>query len=40
MKSYSLVDNTKAQNYPNILVIAGLNDPRVLYSESGKCEPC
>ena len=40
MKSYSLADNTKAQNYPNILVIAGLNDPRVWYSESGKCEPC
>ena len=40
MKSYSLVDNAKAQNCPNILVIAGWNDPRVLYSESGKCEPC
>ncbi|KAF5177171.1 Prolyl endopeptidase [Thalictrum thalictroides] len=36
MKSYSPVDNVKAQNYPNILVTAGLNDPRVLYSEPAK----
>ncbi|KAJ9691732.1 hypothetical protein PVL29_013808 [Vitis rotundifolia] len=36
MKSYSPVDNIKAQNYPNILVTAGLNDPRVLYSEPAK----
>lgn len=36
MKSYSLVDNVKAQNYPHILVTAGLNDPRVLYSEPAK----
>ncbi|KAK8924147.1 hypothetical protein KSP39_PZI019850 [Platanthera zijinensis] len=36
MKSYSPVDNVRAQNYPNILVTAGLNDPRVLYSEPAK----
>ncbi|KAL5199829.1 hypothetical protein ABZP36_021032 [Zizania latifolia] len=36
MKSYSPVDNVKAQEYPNILVTAGLNDPRVMYSEPAK----
>lgn len=36
MKSYSPVDNIKAQNYPAILVTSGLNDPRVLYSEPAK----
>ncbi|XP_021886953.1 uncharacterized protein LOC110806413 isoform X2 [Carica papaya] len=36
MKSYSPVDNVAAQNYPNILVTAGLNDPRVMYSEPAK----
>ncbi|KAJ0963954.1 hypothetical protein J5N97_029076 [Dioscorea zingiberensis] len=36
MKSYSPVDNIKPQNYPNILVTAGLNDSRVLYSEPAK----
>ena len=36
MKSYSPVDNIKAQNYPKILVTAGLNDPRVMYSEPAK----
>lgn len=36
MKSYSPVDNIIPQNYPNILVTAGLNDPRVLYSEPAK----
>ncbi|KAF5737959.1 Prolyl oligopeptidase family protein isoform 1 [Tripterygium wilfordii] len=36
MKSYSPVDNVKAQNYPNILVTTGLNDPRVMYSEPAK----
>ncbi|KAK4608783.1 hypothetical protein RGQ29_002256 [Quercus rubra] len=36
IKSYSPVDNVKAQNYPNILVTAGLNDPRVMYSEPAK----
>ncbi|KAL6531076.1 hypothetical protein OROHE_014145 [Orobanche hederae] len=36
MKSYSPVDNVKEQKYPAILVTAGLNDPRVLYSEPAK----
>ncbi|WOL18932.1 hypothetical protein Cni_G27729 [Canna indica] len=36
MKSYSPVDNVKAQHYPYILVTAGLNDPRVMYSEPAK----
>ncbi|PWZ16067.1 Protease 2 [Zea mays] len=36
MKSYSPVDNVMAQEYPNILVTAGLNDPRVMYSEPAK----
>ncbi|XP_008221098.1 PREDICTED: protease 2-like [Prunus mume] len=36
MKSYSPVDNVKAQDYPTILVTAGLNDPRVMYSEPAK----
>ncbi|KAM6566608.1 hypothetical protein CsatA_025736 [Cannabis sativa] len=36
MKSYSPVDNVKAQSYPHILVTAGLNDPRVMYSEPAK----
>ncbi|KAK0573118.1 hypothetical protein LWI29_003258 [Acer saccharum] len=36
MKSYYPVDNVKAQNYPNIFVTAGLNDPRVMYSEPAK----
>ncbi|XP_015941951.1 uncharacterized protein LOC107467383 [Arachis duranensis] len=36
MKSYSPVDDVKAQNYPHILVTAGLNDPRVMYSEPSK----
>ncbi|KAG2608721.1 protease 2 [Panicum virgatum] len=36
MKSYSPVDNVAAQEYPNILVTAGLNDPRVMYSEPAK----
>uniref|UniRef100_A0ACD6APA0 Uncharacterized protein n=1 Tax=Avena sativa TaxID=4498 RepID=A0ACD6APA0_AVESA len=36
MKSYSPVDNVKAQEYPHILVTAGLNDPRVMYSEPAK----
>ncbi len=29
MKSYSPVDNVRAQAYPHILAIAGLHDPRV-----------
>ena len=31
MKSYSPVDNIKTADYPNILVTAGLHDPRVGY---------
>ncbi|VFQ86339.1 unnamed protein product [Cuscuta campestris] len=36
LKSYSPVDNVKAQNYPAVLVTTGLNDTRVLYSEPAK----
>ncbi|KAI8471644.1 MAG: prolyl oligopeptidase [Monoraphidium minutum] len=36
MKSYSPVDNVKPQRYPNILVTAGLHDPRVGYWEPAK----
>ncbi|XP_050232530.1 uncharacterized protein LOC130014515 [Mercurialis annua] len=36
MKSYSPVDNVKPQDYPHILVTAGLHDPRVMYSEPAK----
>ncbi|KAF6261715.1 prolyl oligopeptidase [Scenedesmus sp. NREL 46B-D3] len=36
MKSYSPVDNVKAQDYPHILVTAGLHDPRVGYWEPAK----
>eukprot|EP00878_Enallax_costatus_P023740 GHUV01025278.1.p1 GENE.GHUV01025278.1~~GHUV01025278.1.p1 ORF type:complete len:552 (+),score=140.91 GHUV01025278.1:456-2111(+) len=36
MKSYSPLDNVKAQDYPNILVTAGLHDPRVGYWEPAK----
>lgn len=31
MKSYSPVDNIQHADYPNILVTAGLHDPRVGY---------
>jgi oligopeptidase B len=36
MKSYSPYDNVKAQEYPNILITAALNDPRVGYWEPTK----
>lgn len=34
--SYSPYDNVKAQNYPNILATAGLNDSQVSYHEPAK----
>nr|WP_233220013.1 prolyl oligopeptidase family serine peptidase [Pleurocapsa sp. CCALA 161] len=36
MKSYSPYDNVTAQNYPQLLITAGLNDPRVAYWEPAK----
>lgn len=36
IKSYSPYDNVKAQDYPNMLFIAGLHDPRVKYWEPAK----
>jgi oligopeptidase B len=36
IKSYSPYDNVKAQEYPNIYIKAGLNDPRVTYWEPAK----
>jgi oligopeptidase B len=36
MLSYSPYDNTTAQAYPNLLITAGLNDPRVQYWEPAK----
>jgi len=36
MKSYSPIDNVKAQNYPYMYVVAGLNDKQVSYHEPAK----
>jgi oligopeptidase B len=36
MKSYAPYENVEAKSYPNILVTAGLNDPRVSYWEPAK----
>jgi oligopeptidase B len=36
MKSYSPYDNVEAKDYPNLLITAGLNDPRVKYWEPAK----
>lgn len=36
IKSYAPYENVKAQDYPNMLVLAGLNDPRVKYWEPAK----
>ncbi len=36
MKAYSPYDNVTAQAYPNLLITAGLNDPRVSYWEPAK----
>ena len=36
MRAYSPYDNVKAQEYPDILILAGLNDPRVAYWEPAK----
>jgi oligopeptidase B len=36
IKAYSPYDNIVAQNYPHLLILAGLNDPRVQYWEPAK----
>jgi len=36
MKSYSPYDNVEAKAYPDMLITAGLNDPRVSYWEPAK----
>jgi len=36
IKTYSPYDNVEAKDYPNLLITAGLNDPRVQYWEPAK----
>lgn len=36
IKSYAPYENIRAQDYPNMLVLGGLNDPRVKYWEPAK----
>ncbi len=36
IRSYSPYDNLKPQDYPHMLITAGLNDPRVQYWEPAK----
>ncbi len=36
IKSYSPYDNVEPKDYPNMLIITGLNDTRVSYWESAK----
>jgi len=36
IRSYAPYENVRAQAYPNLLVVAGLNDPRVQYWEPAK----
>jgi oligopeptidase B len=36
IKTYSPYDNVDGKQYPNILITAGLNDPRVSYWEPAK----
>ena len=36
MRAYSPYDNVSAQDYPHMLVISGMNDPRVTYWEPTK----